>query len=150
MRLVFLNPSAQLGGAEAALYELLSALRAAHPAWSLALIVAAEGPLVGRVRALGVPVTVVPFPVSLARLGDWGLGKGFGARARVAASLCAAAGPVLRYAAQLRRALRRERPDVLHANGLKMHVLGAWTRPRGTAPWREHRGRHHTCRSREA
>ena len=133
MRLVFLNPSAQLGGAEAALYELLSALRAAHPAWSLALIVAAEGPLVDRVRALGVPVTVVPFPVALARLGDWGLGKGFGARARMAASLCAAAGPVLRYAAQLRRALRRERPDVLHANGLKMHVLGAWTRPRGTA-----------------
>ena len=79
MRVVFLNPSAQLGGAEAALYELLSALRAAHPAWSLGLVVAAEGPLVERVRALGLPVTVLPFPASLARLGDWGLGRGLAA-----------------------------------------------------------------------
>jgi glycosyltransferase involved in cell wall biosynthesis len=130
---VFLNPSAQLGGAEAALFELLSALRAAHPAWSLALVVAAEGPLVERVRGLGLPVTVVPFPVSLARLGDWGLGKGLAARLRLAVTLAAAAGPVLRYATRLRRVVRGERPDVIHANGLKMHVLGAWTRPRGTA-----------------
>jgi glycosyltransferase involved in cell wall biosynthesis len=133
VRLVFLNPSAQLGGAEAALYELLSALRAAHPAWSLTLMVAAEGPLVERVRALGVPVTVVPFPASLARLGDWGLGRGVAARARMALRLIAAAGPALRYASRLRRVVRGEHPDVVHANGLKMHVLGAWTRPRGTA-----------------
>jgi glycosyltransferase involved in cell wall biosynthesis len=33
----------------------------------------------------------------------------------------------------LRRAVRRERPDVVHTNGLKMHVLAAWTRPRGAA-----------------
>src|SRR4030095_13353464 len=37
------------------------------------------------------------------------------------------------YRARLRRVVRAERPDVVHANGLKMHVLGAWTRPRGTA-----------------
>jgi glycosyltransferase involved in cell wall biosynthesis len=133
VRLVFLNPSAQLGGAEGALYELLSALRAAHPAWSLALVVAADGPLVERVRALGLPVTVVPFPVSLARLGDWGLGQGVAARMRMALALLTAAGPAVRYAARLRRVVRGERPDVVHANGLKMHVLGAWTRPRGTA-----------------
>ena len=131
--MVFLNPAAQLGGAEAALYELLSALRAAHPAWSLALVVAAEGPLVERVRALGLPVTVVPFPVSLARLGDWGMGNGIAARTRMAVSLLAAAGPAVRYAARLRRVVRGERPDVVHANGLKMHVLSAWTRPRETA-----------------
>jgi glycosyltransferase involved in cell wall biosynthesis len=133
VRVVFLNPSAQLGGAEAALYELLSALRAAHPAWSLALIAAADGPLVERVRSLGVPVTVMPFPASLARLGDWGLGTGLRARAGMAVRLLAAAGPALRYAGRLRSAVRRERPDVVHANGLKMHVLGAWTRPRGAA-----------------
>jgi glycosyltransferase involved in cell wall biosynthesis len=133
VKVVFLNPSAQLGGAEAALVELLSALRTARPLWPLALVVAAEGPLVDRVRALGVPVTVVPFPAALARLGDWGLGGGPGARARMAIALLAAAPSTLRYAARLRRALRHERPDIVHANGLKMHVLGAWTRPRGTA-----------------
>jgi glycosyltransferase involved in cell wall biosynthesis len=133
VKLVFLNPSAQLGGAEAALVELLSGLRAVHADWPLALIVAADGPLVERVRALGVGVTVLPFPASLAGLGDWGLGRGAVARARMALSLLAAAGPALRYAARLRRAVRGEHPDVVHANGLKMHVLGAWTRPRGTA-----------------
>ena len=133
MRLVFLNPSAQLGGAEAALYELLSALRAAHPAWSLGLVVAAEGPLVERVRALGLPVTVLPFPASLARLGDWGLGRGLAARVRLLGALGAAAVPAAGYAWRLRRLVRRERPDVVHANGLKMHVLGAWARPRHAA-----------------
>jgi glycosyltransferase involved in cell wall biosynthesis len=133
VRLVFLNPSAQLGGAEAALYELLSALRAAHPAWSLGLVVAAEGPLVERVRALGLPVTVLPFPASLARLGDWGLGRGLAARLRMLVALAAAAVPAAGYAWRLRRLVRHEHPDVVHANGLKMHVLGAWTRPRGTA-----------------
>ena len=133
MRVVFLNPSAQLGGAEAALYELLSALRAAHPAWSLGLVVAAEGPLVERVRALGLPVTVLPFPASLARLGDWGLGRGLAARVRLLGALGAAAVPAAGYAWRLRRLVRRERPDVVHANGLKMHVLGAWARPRHAA-----------------
>jgi glycosyltransferase involved in cell wall biosynthesis len=133
MRLVFLNPSAQLGGAEGALYELLSALRAAHPAWSLGLVVAAEGPLVERVRALGLPVTVLLFPASLARLGDWGLGRGVAARLRMAAALGLAAVPAARYAWRLRRLVRREQPDVVHTNGLKMHVLGAWTRPHGAA-----------------
>lgn len=133
MKLVFLNPSAQLGGAEAALYELLSALRTAHPAWSLGLVVAAEGPLVERVRALGMPVTVLPFPSSLARLGDWSLGRGLTARLRMAMALAAAAGPAAQYAWRLRRLVGREHPDVVHANGLKMHVLGAWTRPRESA-----------------
>jgi len=133
VRVVFLNPSAQLGGAEAALYELLSALRAAHPAWSLGLVVAAEGPLVERVRALGLPVTVLPFPASLARLGDWGLGRGLAARVRLLGALGAAAVPAAGYAWRLRRLVRRERPDVVHANGLKMHVLGAWARPRHAA-----------------
>jgi len=133
VRVVFLNPSAQLGGAEGALYELLSALRAAHPAWSLGLVVAAEGPLVERVRGLGLPVTVLPFPASLARLGDWGLGRGLAARLRMAAALGFAAVPAARYAWRLRRLVRQEQPDVVHANGLKMHVLGAWTRPRGAA-----------------
>jgi glycosyltransferase involved in cell wall biosynthesis len=133
VKVVYLNPSAQLGGAEAALVELLSALRTAHPLWSLALVVAAEGPLVERVRAIDVPVTVLPFPAALARLGDWGLGRGPGGRAQMAIALLAAAPSALRYAARLRGVLRRERPDVVHANGLKMHVLGAWTRPPGTA-----------------
>ena len=133
MKLVFLNPSAQMGGAEAALYELLAALRGAHPAWSLGLVVAGEGPLVERVKALGLPVTVVPFPASLARLGDWGMGTGVAARARLGLALLRASLPAARYTWRLRGVLRDGCPDVVHTNGLKMHVLGAWTCPPGAA-----------------
>jgi len=133
VKLVFLNPSAQMGGAEAALYELLAALRGAHPAWSLGLVVAGEGPLVARVKALGLPVTVVPFPASLARLGDWGMGSGLGARARLGLALLRASLPAASYAWRLRGVLRDGCPDVVHTNGLKMHVLGAWTCPPGAA-----------------
>ena len=140
MKVVFLNPSAQLGGAEAALVELLSGLRAAHADWSLALIVAGDGPLVERVRALGVGVTVLPFPGSIARLGDWGVGRGMAARARLAFSLLTAAGPVVRYARRLRRAVRGAQTHVVHSNGVNMHIQGAWSRPRGTALlWHNHK-----------
>jgi hypothetical protein len=48
--IVFLSPTGQTGGAEAALHELLAGLRESHPSWSLRLIVASHGPLVARVE----------------------------------------------------------------------------------------------------
>ena len=51
MRIVFLNPSGQLGGAETALLDLLAAVRDARPAWALELIASADGPLVERAPA---------------------------------------------------------------------------------------------------
>jgi glycosyltransferase involved in cell wall biosynthesis len=131
--IVFLSPTGQTGGAEAVLRELIAGLRESHPSWALRLIVASDGPLVARVRALGVPVDVVPFPSSLARLGDWGVGGGRLARLRFLTSGAAAALPTLAYLHRLRAALRAGDPQVVHTNGLKMHVLGAWARPRGSA-----------------
>jgi glycosyltransferase involved in cell wall biosynthesis len=131
--IVFLSPTGQAGGAEAALHELLAGLRESHPSWSLRLIVASDGPLVARVEALGVPVRIVPFPASLARLGDWGLGRGWWRRLVFAGRCAAVALPTLAYLRRLRGLLEGEAPDVIHTNGLKMHVLGAWARPRGSA-----------------
>ena len=74
MSILFLSPTGQIGGAEAALHEMLAGLRDAHPSWSLHLVVASEGPLVERVRKLGVSVEVLAFPPALAALGDWGTG----------------------------------------------------------------------------
>jgi glycosyltransferase involved in cell wall biosynthesis len=131
--IVFLSPTGQTGGAEAALHELLAGLRESHPSWSLRLIVASDGPLVARVEALGVPVHVLPFPRSLARLGDWGLGRSIGRRVVFLARCAAIALPALGYRRRLRRLLQTSSPQVIHTNGLKMHVLGAWARPRGSA-----------------
>jgi len=131
--IVFLSPTGQTGGAEAALHDLLAGLRESHPSWSLRLIVASDGPLVERVEALGVPVDVLPFPASVARLGDWGVGRGWWARVRFLMRCAATAPPAVGYLQRLRRLLRSNRPDVIHTNGLKMHLLGAWARPRGSA-----------------
>jgi glycosyltransferase involved in cell wall biosynthesis len=131
--IVFLSPTGQTGGAEAALHDLLAGLRESHPSWSLRLIVASDGPLVERVEALGVPVDVLPFPASVARLGDWGVGRGWWARVRFLMRCAATALPAVGYLQRLRRLLRSNQPDVIHTNGLKMHLLGAWARPRGSA-----------------
>jgi glycosyltransferase involved in cell wall biosynthesis len=137
--IVFLSPTGQTGGAEAALHDLLAGLRESHPSWSLRLIVASDGPLVERVEALGVPVQVLPFPASVARLGDWGVGHGWWARIRFLVRCAGTALPALGYLQRLRKLLHSNPPDVIHTNGLKMHLLGAWARPHGSAVlWHVH------------
>jgi glycosyltransferase involved in cell wall biosynthesis len=131
--IVFLSPTGQTGGAEAALHELLAGLRQSHPSWSLRLIVASDGPFVARVEALGVPVRVLPFPRSLARLGDWGVGRGWWRRLVFLVRCAGVALPALQYLRRLRHVLQADAPDVIHTNGLKMHVLGAWARPHHSA-----------------
>ena len=133
MSIVFLSPTAQRGGSEAALLELLAGLRESHPSWVLDVVVASDGPLVGGVKALGVPVHVLPFPQSLARLGDWSLGTGAAARLGFMLRCAGLAWPAARYLRRLRAVLRDRQPQVIHTNGFKMHVLGALARPHGAA-----------------
>lgn len=38
----------------------------------------------------------------------------------------------MRYASSLRRTLKELQPDIVHTNGFKMHVLGAWAHPANT------------------
>lgn len=139
MSIVFLSPTGQAGGAEAALLELVAGLRESHPSWSLDLIVGSDGPLVGGARALGVPVQVLPFPSSIARLGDWSVGSGFWSRAAFLVRCARTAWPAARYLRQLRAMLRARGPGVIHTNGFKMHLLGAWARPQGSmVVWHVH------------
>jgi glycosyltransferase involved in cell wall biosynthesis len=131
--IVFLSPTGQVGGGEAALVDLLAGLRAAHPTWPLRLVVASDGPLAARAEALGVPVETLAFPRALSRLGDWSLGPGTGARLLFLWRCAVAQGPALAYLFRLRRRLRALAPAVVHTNGLKMHLLGAWASPRASA-----------------
>jgi len=129
VRVVFLNPSGELGGAETALLEMLAALRAARPTWTLGVIASADGPLVERAAAAGARSFALKFPLSLARLGEWGRRGSMGARVRFGAAIGGAAGPALLYASRLRHALNEFNPDIVHTNGLKMHLLGAHCLP---------------------
>src|SRR5579863_9516822 len=126
MRIVYLNPSGRLGGAETSLRELLASVRAAEPSWELWLVLGEDGPLAAIARELGVQVQVTPFPGALARLGDNG-------RLSALTGLLGASAATRRYTRELSRWLRRIEPHVIHTNGFKMHLLGAWARPRGAS-----------------
>ena len=141
MHIAYLNPSAQLGGAEVALLDMLASIRLTAPNWKLELLASGEGPLPVKARLLGVTVTVLPFPRAISQLGDaqasssakgnskWGLFI----RLVLAAPFIAA------YAIRLRMTLRRISPDVIHTNGFKMHILGALAKPaNATLIWHIH------------
>ncbi|MDB4947848.1 MAG: hypothetical protein JWM27_497 [Gemmatimonadetes bacterium] len=127
MRIAFLAASGETGGAERSLLDVAASLLRARPAWTPALVVPADGSLAAEARVLGVEVRVLPFPPRVESLGDAG---DAGALARIA-SLAAAVPAALAYARTLRRTLAELRPDVVHSNGLKTHLLAARAAPRG-------------------
>jgi len=125
MRIVFVNPVAQVGGAEMILLDLLAALADAIPGVDRHLIVAGEGPLIDLARAIGVVVHPRPMPDRLAGLGDSALkGRGkVGAILGLAARGAPAGLAGLRYARGLGRLIREIGPDLIHSNGIKSHLL---------------------------
>jgi glycosyltransferase involved in cell wall biosynthesis len=132
MRIIYLSPCGQLGGAEKSLVDILASVRAAKPDWSLHLILSDDGPLVAESLALGVPTTVVSLPACLARIGDAGAGGPAGhqrGRWSLLLEMLLAMPAAFAYVRKLRRTLRELSPDVIHSNGLKMHVLAMWARP---------------------
>lgn len=138
MNIVFLSPSGELGGAETALLDMIAALRDARPAWQLSLVAASDGPLVSRAATL-IPATPLPFPGALARLGEWGARGTAGTRLRLGAGLLRAMPPVVAYARTLQRHLLASHPDIVHSNGLKMHLIAARARvPAAKLVWHLH------------
>ena len=124
-----------MGGAEAALLEILINIREAEPEWRLDLIVSEEGPLAAKARAQGVSTVILPFPVSLARLGDSAAGGPAGnstGRLSLLRQLLFASNGIRIYASSLRKLLRQLAPDVIHTNGFKMHILAALAKPAAT------------------
>jgi len=133
-RIVFANPIGGLGGAELFLLEMMSQVRRHYPEWDLHLIAGGEGPLLERAAELGITVHCELLPVRLADLGDsavhaagqsewWRL-------CQLSGKALLGMGDGLRYLQRLRRLLRRLRPDLLHSNGLKLHVLTGLSCPR--------------------
>ncbi len=128
MRLLYLNPTASMGGAERVLVDVLATVRATQPAWALGLIVGNEGTLAEEARRLGVQTTVLPFPREFARIGDAGL-KGPGAWFTFVRHALVGGVAMVGYMRRLARAVRHFAPDVMHSNGFKMHLLSALAKP---------------------
>jgi glycosyltransferase involved in cell wall biosynthesis len=132
MRIAFLSVSAEMGGSEVSLLELMRGLRRLVPAWRLDLVVPRDGPLAAAARDCGVAVHILPLPSRLARLGE---APRAGAADLVGrgAALVMAAGSVGSYSRRLGRLLKELGPDVIHTNGFKLHVLGARVAPPASA-----------------
>lgn len=125
MRIALLTASPGLGGAERATLEMVAALREHRPGWDLAVIAPAPGPLLEAAISLGAEGLVAPWPQRLSTIGEYGMG----AAATLRASVRNASG-VLGACRALRRQMAGWRPDIVHSQGLKTHLLGAWARPR--------------------
>ena len=135
MRIIFLNPIGQLGGAERVLLAAIRGAREHLPGATLEVVLFAGGPLESEARQRGAVVTVVPLPASLAGLGDTRLWGRVRSRSMAGlefawAAFCNAPAAV-RFARRLRAVLRRSAPDLIYSNGLKAHAFAAVARPRG-------------------
>lgn len=133
MRVVYLNPSGQLGGAETSLLNLLSGLRRQTKEFRPFVVATEQGPFISRCAQLGIPHEVLGLPVRLERLGDSSAGDTGPSRFLEAARLLRCAADFTAYSKAMTALLRREKPDLIHTNGFKMHIVGAWINGRRNA-----------------
>ena len=62
MRILFLSPIGQIGGAERVLLDLIAGIRVAEPAHELHVLMMDDGPLAEAARSLGAQVGVLVAP----------------------------------------------------------------------------------------
>jgi glycosyltransferase involved in cell wall biosynthesis len=123
VKVLFVNPVGELGGAERVLLDLIGSLKEFAPSLEASVLSFAPGPLLEEAALLGAKTSVLPLPQSATELGD---AAGIDAvRSIVALS------QVFAWAPGLARRLAAEGADVIHTNGLKAHALVALTRPKG-------------------
>jgi glycosyltransferase involved in cell wall biosynthesis len=125
MRIIYLNPVGALGGAERSLLDMVASVRKADPSAELHLVALTDGPLIAHAERLGIKVTCLPMPPAILTLGDSGLRERqrLGGMLRTVRQGAVAAWSVWRYARRLRECLHALRPDVIHSNGIKCHIL---------------------------
>lgn len=112
LRVAFVGHSAAMSGAEISLIRLLGALEDID---SIVLL-AEDGPLVGKLLDMGIDVRVMPLPRVAANVRR----SDVTARKIPASAVVAAAV----YTWRLIRVLRRLAPDLVHTNSLKAHFYG--------------------------
>jgi len=123
VRIALLSVSAAVGGSETSLLALVRGLAAA-PGVEPIVVLPRMGPLESRVRAAGAAARILPMPDALLGLGEWSM-KSVGEIGRRGATLARALAATRAHARALADLLRDLRPDVVHSNGLKMHVLAS-------------------------
>jgi glycosyltransferase involved in cell wall biosynthesis len=130
MNVLFLSPSASLGGAERVLLSLLSVIRGQYPQLHLHVLTLGHGPLSRVLATQGIDCTELDVPKSLECLGDSpsSLRAGrIGKLLLLAQALWSVPGFWL-FLRRFRRAVRACQPALIHSNGIKTHLLARLAR----------------------
>jgi glycosyltransferase involved in cell wall biosynthesis len=134
LNIVFLSPIGSIGGAERVLLNLFDSVRMAFPESTRTLIQLGEGSLAEQAEQRDVAVIVESTSKEFAAVGDSQLqrsGREAIGAAAAGIALARAAPQLYSLAARVRRRIRRLRPDIVHSNGMKTHLLSRLTTPRG-------------------
>ena len=117
MRVLFLSTSGHLGGAERVLVDMVRATVATGG--TAGVVTVEDGPLTAAVAEAGGETVSLPLPRSFGRTGE--------SHAAIAtmAAVAASAPPLLAYSRRLTAAIQAWQPDIVHSNGIKMHVLSS-------------------------
>lgn len=112
-RVAVLGHTSALSGAELALARLLGNVDKSQ--WDVVVVLFADGPLVGRIRALGIPVQLELLDPTVASASRHRLGR---------MSALLALPRLILFTFRLARTLRRLNCDLVHANSLKAGLIG--------------------------
>jgi len=132
VKILYLNPLGALGGGERSLLDVMASVHAAEPSWSLRLIAGSDGALLAEARARGIAASVLPIPAPIAQAGDAAAGGPAGTSVtflRLLGRLFGAVPALLSYRRRLGGLIAEAAPDLIHANGFKMHILAAYSAP---------------------
>lgn len=121
-RVMFMNASATLGGAERSLLDLAGAMKKEQPDWDLHCTLLQEGPLGKALERRGIRCHVVPLPGELRTLGESGA---LSAMFALAPHWSRTTTDVFEFMSRLSETVRKTKPDLVHSNGIKAHLLAA-------------------------
>jgi glycosyltransferase involved in cell wall biosynthesis len=133
MRILFLSPIGQIGGAERVLLDLIAGIRAAEPAHEIHVLIMDDGPLADAARCLGAQANVLVAPETIRSLGDSGSNG-----VRLLWQALRGWPATRRYRKQFLRAIDELDPEIIHSNGLKCHGLASHARANRPMIWHIH------------
>jgi glycosyltransferase involved in cell wall biosynthesis len=124
MKILFLNASSQLGGAERCLIDNIFGIRQKLTTAEIFVIITApSGLIIDELELLGAKVIFLPLPIQIARLGDSSFDlKNVFPNLRL---LFISTNELLNYWRKLREIVLDINPDLIHSNGFKTHLLGS-------------------------
>jgi glycosyltransferase involved in cell wall biosynthesis len=128
LRVLYTNPSNQLGGAERSLLDIICAIRQQDPSIEvIVLITTSNGSLQTELKLLGVQVILQELPKSIALLGDSGLPVKSNKITLIIKLLSKISiiGELIQYWRKFRQTIIDVDADIIHSNGLKTHLFVA-------------------------